>query len=294
MADLLKILSVMFPVIFVASCGFLIAKLKLPFATNNINNIVNNWAMPSLVVSHMAAQHISFAQFYHMMLAALVAVTCMLLISAFFLKVMGLSIQAYVGGLSFSNVGNIGLPVVYFAFGSVGMSYALAFWIVVMVAIFTVGIWIQEGIFSFSKLLRTPNIYAAVIGICLISTDLTLPKYLENALSLLGGATIPLMLLTLGFSLAHLRFLNLVRGCYLSVFHLSMALALLLVLLQIFTFSPIEKGAFILEMLMPTSVYAYLLSDRYTPQYAEDVASMVMFSTLFSIVTLPIALIVVL
>ncbi|MDD7908360.1 AEC family transporter [Pseudovibrio exalbescens] len=286
----LKVLSVVFPVVFVGGAGFFIARLRIPFDVKVVNSIVSNLAMPSLVMSHLAAQHISFAQFSQMMLAALVALCCFMGLGFIFLKVVGFPVRTYLNALTFANVGNVGLPIVYFAFGSTGLSYALAFWVVVVLGLFTVGTWLPQHSITFKRVLTAPNIYGVIIGLTFMAMDWSFPAPLNSALTLLGGACIPLMLLTLGFSIASLNYDMLITGALIAVFHLVVAIFLASGLVQLFGFTGAAKGAFVLEMLMPSSVFAYLMAERYAPETAGHVASVVLFSTLFAMLSLPVAL----
>ena len=59
-----------------------------------------------------------------------------------------------------NNVGNIGLPVTALAFGDQGLAYSLAFVVVVLVGIFTIGIWLPMGKVTLGDLAKKPVIYA--------------------------------------------------------------------------------------------------------------------------------------
>jgi predicted permease len=63
-------------------------------------------------------------------------------------------------------------------------------------------------------------IYAAVIGVTLLTTDTPLPKTLANTVQLLGGLAIPLMLLALGHSLANFRVTRPAKAIGLAAFRL--------------------------------------------------------------------------
>ncbi|MTI17405.1 AEC family transporter [Rhodobacteraceae bacterium RKSG542] len=286
----LQVLAVMFPVILAASCGFFFAKRGLPFEPRVINSVVANVAMPSLVISHLAAQHISFLAFSKMVYGAVAVVACFIAIALVFCWVFGLKPRVYLNALCFGNVGNVGLPIVFFAFGAEGMAYALAFWIVIVVGLFTIGIWVPQGSISFRRLVTTPNIYGVVIGVVLIATQTKLPLPLQNGLELIGGACIPLMLMTLGYSIAELQYKMLVRGALIALFHLGSALIVAFGLAHVFAFEGVARGAFILEAVMPSSVFAYLMAERYANEYAGEVASVVLFSTMFALLSLPVVL----
>ena len=82
--------------------------------------------------------------------------------------------------------------------------------------------------------------------------------------NILGGLAIPLMLLTLGHTLATLQVGHILRGCYprrLSPGSWRWVSPSLLT--QLFGFQGIERQVFILQSLMPVSVATYLWVETY-------------------------------
>jgi predicted permease len=107
---------------------------------------------------------------------------------------VGLPIRGFLSPVMLSNVGNVGLPVCSLPLGSAGLAYV----VVILVGVFTVGIWLPQGRISASDLYRKPVVYAVIIAILLMLTGIELPDTLDNAFSILAGLAIPLMLITLG------------------------------------------------------------------------------------------------
>ena len=284
------LITVIAPVFLCAGAGYSLVRFKLPFDTKSITSVVTNVTMPALVISHLAAKHVEFSAFADLMLAAAIAVACMGIVASIILYALKLPLRVYSGAMMLSNVGNIGLPVCTLAFGTEGLAYALAFWIVVVVAVFTVGDWIPQGRLSFKKLVTSPSIYSVIIGLALMVTETPLPTILNDTLTLLGGATIPLMLLTLGYTIARLEPSNLPRGAMLAVLHIVIVGLIALIVSQLFGFTGTERGVFILQCLMPCSVFAYLMAERHMPERASEVASLVLISTALTVVVLPAAL----
>ena len=56
--------------------------------------------------------------------------------------------------LSFGNTGNIGLPLAYFAFGEIGLGYAVLVLSITSILSFSIGIWFVSGETSFFKTLK--------------------------------------------------------------------------------------------------------------------------------------------
>lgn len=292
MGDLIhQIGSVVLPVILCVLAGFTLVKLRQPFDTRVVGSLVTNIGYPALIIGHLSSQHISPEPFLQMLAAAATAIACMGAISFSFLRLVGLPYRVFLAPLSLSNVGNVGLPICLLALGPEGLVYALAYVIVVLVCMFTLGIWLPMGKVTWSGILANPVLYSVIIGISLLVTDTPLPNPLHQTLDLLGGLAIPLMLLTLGSSLATLPRRSLLRGSYLATFHIAMAAAVAYGLVEAFGMTGTLRKAFIIECLMPVAVGTYLWVEIYRPQQdAEDVASLVFISTLMTIAVLPLAL----
>ena len=255
-----------------------------------IGALGQNVGYPTLLISHLSAGHVALASFLAMAGAAAAALAVFVIVAAIFLKSIGLPLRAFISPLSLNNVGNIGLPVAALAFGGAGMSYSFAFLVVVMLGIFTYGTWVPRGQVSLRDILTSPVIYAIVAALLLLATGRHLPKPLASAFELLGGFAVPLMLLTLGHTLATLKLESIGRGVMLAFFHLLVASATGFGLASLFGFAGTERGVFILMCLMPSSVGTYLFVELYAPAHARDVASLIMVSTLMTVVVLPIVM----
>jgi len=279
--------NVVLPILLCVAAGFAIARLKLPFDKAAVGSLVANIGYPGLVLSHLAAQHVAVGPFMQMLLAALVMVIAFGLISYVFLRLLGLSVRGFLSPMMLNNTGNVGLPVCGLALGNAGLAYGLAFVVVVLAGIFTLGIWIPQGRVMASGLYKKPVIYAVVVAIVLMATGTKLPLPLDHTFSILGGLAIPLMLLTLGYTLATLKVGTLWRGVYIAVFHLAMGMAVAFGIVQLFGFSGVEKGVVVLMAVMPVSVAAYLWVDRSVPEEAPGVAGYILVSTLLTVVVLP-------
>ncbi len=286
----LNVLNVVLPVLICASVGYWLAVINAPFDNKIIGGIVSRVGYPTLIISHLATTQINVGTFLDMMSAAVLAVAGFAGIGFVALKLLHLPVRAFLTPLMHGNVGNIGLPVTLLALGDAGMAYTMAFVVVVLVSIFTVGMWIPAGSFSPKKLITSPIIYAVAISILLMSTGWALPVPVEKSFDILGGLSIPLMLLTLGHTLASLKISALGRAVTLTILHLAMAAAIASSLVWLFGFTGPERGAVILCCLMPSSVATYLFIAQHVPEYGPDVAGFILVSTLSTILVLPFAL----
>ena len=282
--------NVLLPVLLCVLVGFGLAKAKAPFDTKMVGGLVARVGYPALILGHLADQHVALGQFLTMLLAAAAAVACFGILGLIALRLLRLNPRGYLSPMMLNNVGNIGLPVGALAFGDQGLAYGLAFLVVVLTGVFTLGIWLPQGKVSLSALLKSPTIYAVILTLGLMGSGAELPAILNKTCDILGGIAIPLMLLTLGHTLATLKATLVWRGVSLAAIHLALAAGIAAALLPLFGFEGAARGIFILQCLMPASVATYLWISLYAPEEAPGAASFILISTFFSLISLPLAL----
>ena len=150
----------------------------------------------------------------------------------------------------------------------------------------SLGILLVAGHGNAGELLKQPVLWATVIAIALVTGDRELPAWIANSTSLLGALTIPLMLLTLGVSLASLKVTEWKHSLLFSMVRVIGGFAVGLLVSGLFGLEGVERGVLILQSAMPVAVFNYLLALRYRREPGE-VAGMVVLSTLLAFMLLP-------
>jgi len=278
------------PIALCVLIGFGIAKAKLQYDHKMVGSLVWTVGYPALILSNLTGQDALLDELLGVMLAAAVVVACFGVIGFGIVKLMRLPVRAYLSPMMLNNAGNIGLPVCTLAFGEQGLVLGVGFLVVMMIGTSTIGVWLPMGKFTLTELLRQPVIYAVALSLVLMATEIDLPKPINGAFEILGGLAIPLMLLTLGHTLATLNVAVLSRGVALSVLHLIMAAAVAFSLVRLLGLDGLARGVFILQCMMPAQVASYLWVERYDPDEAPGVAGFILVSTILAVVVLPVVL----
>ncbi len=112
------------------------------------------------------------------------------------------------------------------------------------------------------------------------------PKWLIDTLTMVGNVTIPLMLLGLGAALAGFRAQNKVRQTVLALSRIGLGVAGGAFVAWLFGMSGIERGVLIVQSAMPVAVFNFLFARMFGAD-PDEVAGLVLISTLASYVTLP-------
>ena len=278
--------AVVLPVLLVAGIGFTWARIGRRFDSVFITDLATNIGTPCLVAHSLTSLEIDPSLLAEMGIAVLTAVAGFLTLGFIVLRVLKLSINSYLPALTFPNTGNMGLPLALFAFGEQGLALAVVYFSCTVTLQFTLGISLSAGNLSLSRLVRTPTIYAVLISIILLALGIKLPAWIDNTIGVLGGITIPMMLLTLGVSLAQLKVNALGRNLLLSCVRLAGGFLIALAVAYLYDLPPRAAGVLIIQSAMPVAVFNFLFAQYYGRAHA-DVAAMVVISTALSFITLP-------
>ncbi len=177
--------------------------------------------------------------------------------------------------------------------GKPGLALAIASYTIYALVQYTVGQLIAAGKFSYRIVVRQPLIYSAILSMMFLMTATTPPEWALNTTKLIGGAAIPLNLLALGVALARLNVSSLQNSIYVSVLRLGLGLLLALAVTEALDLDPVTRGVVILQSAGPAALFSYLWAQLYGNS-PEQVAGVIMVSTLISLATLPLLLLIVL
>jgi predicted permease len=284
-----ELLSVVAPVFVVALVGLIWARSGTRFDEDSISRLVLNVGIPCLVFRTLTSLDVPPAEIARM--AGLAAgVMSMFAIGGFAaLKVMNLPAHTYLGPLIFANSGNIGLPICLFAFGDAGLALGMAYFAVSSTCHVVLGGPLFAGSFSLRPFFRSPLTWAVIITVGVIASGVTVPIWIARTTTLLGDIAIPLMLLTLGVSLSKMHPESLGRSAILSLVRLGLGVSASLLLTTLLGVEGLPRKVLVLQASMPVGVLNYLFAQRYA-RSPEQVASLVLVSTLISVVSIPVLL----
>ncbi|MEX0760517.1 MAG: AEC family transporter, partial [Tistlia sp.] len=202
---LIQLISIVTPVFGAVAVGFLWARTNRPFDVASVTALVMYVGTPCLLLATFDEVRLSPAAFGSMVLAMLLCLAAMGLLGAAVLRLAGLEIRSFLPSLMFPNAGNMGLSLCLFAFGEPGLALAIVVFAMIATGQFTLGAALSRGTLEPWGLLRMPLNYAVLLGLAMLFLDVQLPEPVARSFKLLGGLTIPLMLIALGVSLSRLR-----------------------------------------------------------------------------------------
>jgi len=281
--------AVIAPVFLVAALGFSWLRANLPYDSAFITAFAVNVSTPCLVFSALTSAQIAGEQLGTMAAVSLACIVIPGLIAYPLLRAARIPWRVYLPALSFPNCGNLGLPICLFAFGQEGLSLGVMFFASMAIAQFTIGPAVAAGKFSLRQLIRTPVLYSVATALMVLATGFPVPLWISNTTNLLGNCAVPLMLFSLGVALARLRFGGTTRAILLSALRLVLGIAAGYGVSWALGLEGTMRGVTILQSSMPVAVFNYLWALRYENS-PEEVAAMVLGSTVLAFLTLPLLL----
>ncbi len=290
---LAQLFAIIAPVLICSAIGFVWGRTGKPFETDFVTRLVTTVGTPCLVASALTELHLTLDELGEIAVAALVAIACFAALGLAVLRIMKLPAHSFLPALMFPNTGNMGLPLCLFAFGETGLALAIIIFTITATLQFTLGVAVASGSFSLKRLASMPLIHAILLSLLVITTGWQVPEWIANTVELLGGLTIPMMLLALGVSLARLRVTTVPRAAILSAVRLVGGIAIGFGVAYGLGLSGAARGVLIIQAAMPVAVFNYLFA-QYFGREPEQVAGMVMLSTAASFLSLPLLLLLVL
>jgi predicted permease len=284
-----ELLDIMLPIYVCVGLGVLWARSGRAYDTPMVTDLIMLIGAPCLVFSTLSELAVDPATMVRLALATTAALAALAVLGSVLLAGVGLPRHTFLGPLVFMNAGNMGLPLCLFAFGDAGLTLGVTFFAVGALAQFTVGIVLWSGRLSVMEVVRTPLAWAAGLAALVLVTGTPVPEWLRRTTSVLGGFTIPLMQFTLGVSLAGLRPGRLPRAFGLAIARFGLGLVVGIGLASAFGLEGVAWNVFVLDCAMPVAVFNYLLAQRYG-RSPDDVAGLVVVSTLLSFLTVPVLL----
>ena len=286
----IKLFEVLFPVFFVVGIGYYLGKNNPKIDTSFITNFAANIGTPGMIIYSITSTNISFDIFKDYFWYYFIAMTFFALIGVvflFFLKTK--DIIRELPPFIMPNTGNMGLPICLFAYGSQGLGVSASISALIILAHFTLGIFLADRKFNINVILKNPPFYAIIISVILLYFKVEVPLFVENTTFLLMYATIFLILMSLGISLTRFKVFSFKKALISSFGRVILGPLVGFLLIRYFNLEGFAAGVLLIQCSMPSAVLNYLVASIYSPKKIVDsVASTIVVSTVMSFITVPI------
>ena len=286
----IKLFEVLFPVFFVVGVGYYIGKKDPKIDTKFITNFAANVGTPALILYALNIKNISFDIFSNYFWYYLLAITGFFFVGIIFLLILKTKdIIRELPPFVLPNTGNMGLPICFFAYGSDGLGIAAAISSLIILFHFTLGVFLADRKFNFEVILKSPPFYTIIISVLLLYYEIQLPVFIENTSFLLMYATIFLILMSLGIALTRLKIFSFSKALISSIGRLILGPIIGLSIIYYYELDGFAAGVLLIQCSMPSAILNYLVGSIYSPKkIVDNIASMIVVSTLLSFITIPI------
>ncbi|MCG9681961.1 AEC family transporter [Vibrio sp. Isolate23] len=282
-----QVIGILFPVFALVLVGFSVGRwLKPDFRP--INRINMDAFTPALVFSSLVSMPLDAEQ-VPLLSASLIAVLLPGVLMIPICKLAGLRYKAWAPPHMFRNSGNLAIPLFTYTFGDTALASAVLLFVVSACIHVSLGLALLSEGNPFKQVIRMPVFLAAFAAMVLNLSGSGVWEPLYEATALLGQAAVPVMLLSLGAQMCHMRLSGLRVGIFCTLQSLATGAAAFWV---IYTFIPLpvmQLQMMVLFTMLPPAVMNYMFAERFNIE-PNRVASMVLFGNFFSILTLPLLL----
>lgn len=283
------------PIFLCAGAGLALGRAFEP-DIKTVNRLSFYVFSPCLVFASLTQSPVPGAEFAQIALFVVAFVALMVglaVLAGYLLRLPRQALVTLIMASAFVNSGNYGLVAVSFAFGEAALARAVVFYITSTFTVYTLGIVIaslgrQSLSASLREMISVPAFYALLAAGLVHGFGVPVPLFFDRAVTLLGEAALPVMLVILGLQIARLR-LDLAhwppgrRALVAAGVALQLLVAPLaaLALAAGFGLSGLTWQAVVLEAAMPTAVITTVLAVQYDLE-VEPITLVVVLSTLLS------------
>lgn len=286
--ELFKPLAPVIQVFLLIGAGFVFAHWK-KISLSSVTEIIVYLGTPSLVFTSLVGKPLYAADLAILAsgigaIYAGVGLLVWLYFTAFRFHSRGFTLPTL-----FMNAGNMGIPLALFAFGQAGLQRATLLLVMCTFLQFSLGIYILQGRGNWAEIFRLPLIYATLAALGFNLLQVKPPELLLQPLAMLGQATIPIMLISLGYRLHEVESLqwgHALGGALVRIFG-GFAVANLAVYL--IGAQGVNRQVLLLYGALPAAVINFVLTEKYR-QDPGLAASIVVISTLISVLAIPLVL----
>jgi predicted permease len=296
----MEFFTVLIPIFLIFGIGFVGQKM-IGFDTKSLSVMAIYLMTPFLAFKTFYSTDLTFD--YAMMMIYTVGLAfCLIVIIYGIAYVRGYTLNKTCGMIlasAFMNNGNYGTPLIFFAFGEAGLKYAVILMVIQQLLMCTVGIYYAAkgspesgGIkMALKEVVKVPIVYGALLGIIFHLLHIPVEGSIMEAISMVANAAVPTIMIILGMQLAKISVGKL------EVAPLSLSLGLRLFLSPVIAFGftlflPIDdllKQIMIVLSAMPTAANTTMYALQYDTE-PQFVSTATLFSTVLSLVTLPVVL----
>ncbi len=281
--------QVILPVLLIALTGFVFGR-RTGADLSSLSSSALYLFAPSLVFSALMKQSVEGDVLSRLALFMVLYTASLCLLAygiARWRKFDGNMTRAFTLTTSMMNIGNFGLPLVFFAYGDASLNISVVLFVLFNIPLGSLAIVIAQGQGvkwqeALKNTMKIPIFYAVILAILCKLLEWQPPEFLLRSTELLGQAAIPIMLVLLGMQLSRSKlhqnwgFISLA-----TVIRLMVGPCLAIMLVSLLGLDGLTRKVVILQTSTPSAVLPLLYTIRSNTR-PDLVSGTILLSTLCS------------
>ena len=267
--------------------GFYWKKKELPFDKDMISSLLMNLGTPALLIASINNKDLTVDNMLTILIYGTSLIIVCTVLTTIYLKIEDKEVRPFLQSFIFPNTGGLGIPIVYVLLGETAFVYAITFSTLINIYHFTIGLWLANNSLNIKKALQTPVLYALVAALLFKGTNTEIPSVIEDVCKMLGGITIPLMLLAFGTSLVGIKIGENIKAIRMGVARVIIGFAVVYMAYIFGNFEHIIIATLLIQYSMPVATTSYLFAFRFNGP-DKEVAVMTASSTVAILFLLPV------
>ncbi len=189
------------------------------------------------------------------------------------------------------NVGNFGLPLIYFTFNNGSEAYSILYFAAFNIPLTTVSIYLSSREKNLPGILKdvakVPLFHAMALALVFTGASITIPASLSKCTGLIGQAAIPLLIFVLGLQLSNIKlkkgFIKIIVPAVIIRLILSPVIAK--PVLELLSITGLEQNVALVQTSAPCALLPLMYAIRFN-RSPDLLAAIIFITTLFSGISL--------
>ncbi len=203
--------SSILPLFIIIAAAFIYNRIAKP-DISQVANIAITVFVPVFVFDSLVKTRITFAMMIKPVMFATILTSILMALAYGVARLMKANEDQKISivlASSMINVGNFGLPLIFFTYGDGVKVYSVLYFVAFGIPLGTVAIFISSKEKNLTNILkdiaRIPIFHATLIALIVTNFSISLPEVVNRSVGLVGQAAIPLIIFILGLQLSNIR-----------------------------------------------------------------------------------------
>jgi len=263
-----------------------------------LNNLVLYVLLPVKIFHELSLKKIGFAELAEPFLF-MVLLTGSLAglgwVAAKFLRLSKEKRLAFILSVSMINVGNFGISLIYFTYGSDAAYQAILTFVAFNIPLTTLAVYLSSTkdtrLQALKDALKIPIFHATVVALIFASFEIPIPPLVQEVTGYIGQATFPMFTFVFGMQLANIRLSRtmLAPVATASVLRLLISPVLAVIFLTLIGSSGLSYQVNLVQTSAPSPVLPLMYAIRFN-RSPDLLAAIIIVTTILSALTMPLVI----